>query len=55
MEQAVVAVRIRQIVRVTVVWSQVIMRAIPQVHVLESMEVHVVESVTVIPKDREPK
>ena len=41
--------------RVTVVWSQVIMRTIPQVQVLESMEVHVVESVTSVPKDREPK
>ena len=55
MEQAVVAERIRQIARATVVWSQVIMRAIPQVQVLGSMEVHVVESVTVVPKDREPK
>ena len=53
MEQAVVAGRIRQIVRVTVAWSLVIMRAIPQVQVLENMKVHVVESVPVVPKERE--
>ena len=54
-EQAVVAGRIRQIARATVVWSQVIMRALPQVQVLQSVEVHVVESVPVVPKDREAK
>ena len=31
------------------------MRAIPKVQVLESMEVHVVERVTSVPKEREPK
>ena len=51
MEQDVVAGKIRQIVRVTVVWNQVIMWATPQVQVLEAMEVHVVGSATVIPKD----
>ena len=31
------------------------MQAIPQVPVLESMEVHVVETVNVVPQNREPK
>ena len=52
-EQAVAAQRIQHIVQVTVVWCQVVLRAIPQVQVLESMKMHGVETVNVVPQDTE--
>ena len=54
-DKAVAAERIQHNVHVTVVWCQVMLQAIPQVQVLESMKVHVVETVTVVPQDREPR
>ena len=52
-EQAVAAERIQHIVHVTVVWSQVLLQAIPQVQVVESVKVRAVETVNVVPHDRE--
>ena len=54
-DKAVAAERIQHNVHVTVVWCQVMLQAIPQVQVLDSMQVHVVETVTVVPQDREPR
>ena len=54
-KKAVAAERIQHNVHVTVVWCQVMLQAIPQVQVLESMKAHVVETVTVVPQDREPR
>ena len=54
-EQAVAAERIQHIVHVTVVWSQVLLQAIPQVQVVESVKVHIVETVNVVLLDRERK
>ena len=52
-KQPVAAQRIQHIVHVTVVWCEVVLRAIPQVQVLESVKVHTVETVNVVPQGRE--
>ena len=53
-DKAVAAERIQHNVHVTVVWCQVMLQAIPQVQVLESMKAHVVETVTVVHRTESP-
>ena len=43
------------IVHVAVSWFHAIVQAIPQVQVVESVKVHTVDTVNVVPQDRESK
>ena len=54
-ERVVAAERTQHIVHVTAVWCHLIVQAITQVQVVESVKVHTVETVNLVPRWRESK